>query len=94
MNEDSVANRDWSIDLYAKTATHHSTGLVIRFTSALDGSGAMTADLVNPERLGGVGDDILRNLPLVAWQVYAECAEQALAKEWDETNNFVRASFS
>ncbi|HAT49311.1 MAG: hypothetical protein HQL07_17085 [Nitrospirae bacterium] len=72
---------DWDIDLLGKTATHLPTGLTIRFAAALDGSGAMTADLVNPERLEGVGDEILRELPYRAWQVYAECSERALAVE-------------
>lgn len=72
---------DWCIDLLAKTATHLATGLIIRFTAALDGSGAMSADLLNPERLPGIEDSIIMELPLQAWQVYADHAERALTRE-------------
>ncbi|MBF0414852.1 MAG: hypothetical protein HQL77_02985 [Magnetococcales bacterium] len=76
-----VDENDWHIDLFSKTATHRPTGLAIRFTAALDGSGAMTADLLNPERLRDIEEEAIMNLPLQAWQVYAEHAERALAQE-------------
>ncbi|MBF0421710.1 MAG: hypothetical protein HQL73_01820 [Magnetococcales bacterium] len=78
---DTVANLEWQIDLLAKTATHLPTRLTIRFAAAMDGSGAMTADLINPEELVGVDDKILIDLPLRAWRAFAECTEEALAHE-------------
>ncbi|MBF0148040.1 MAG: hypothetical protein HQL84_17785 [Magnetococcales bacterium] len=84
MNQVLINDEDWKLDLLARTATHTPTGLIIRFISALDGSGAMTVDLVNPERLSGIPDELLMNLPLEAWRVYARHVEHALACEWEE----------
>jgi len=84
VSENCLDEGDWKIDLFAKTAAHVPTGLIIRFAPAMDGSGAMTVDLVNPEQLEGVADDVLVDLPLAAWQVYAECSERALGQEGDQ----------
>ncbi|MBF0107755.1 MAG: hypothetical protein HQL76_01075 [Magnetococcales bacterium] len=73
---------EWRVDLVGRTATHLPSGLVLRFISALDGSGAMTVDLANPERLAAVADDRIMELPMAAWRVYARHSEEALAGEW------------
>ncbi len=72
----------WSIHLEERTITHRPSGLIIRFRGATDGSGAMQAELVNPERLPkqATREDIeqFSRLPHNAWQVYAEASERAL----------------
>ncbi|MBF0193324.1 MAG: hypothetical protein HQL71_02155 [Magnetococcales bacterium] len=64
--------------------THLPTGLIIGFRSATDGSGAMRAELLNPEILPKQAskEEIARlsQLPIEAWQVYAHASEIALAK--------------
>ncbi|MBF0447344.1 MAG: hypothetical protein HQL67_04000 [Magnetococcales bacterium] len=66
-----------------RTITHRPTGLIIRFVAARDGSGAMQAQLVNPEALPEQASpaqiEQLSQLPLQAWQHYAEASEQALS---------------
>jgi hypothetical protein len=74
----------WDINLLGRSITHIPTGLIIRFRAATDGSGAMQADLVNPEilpeRATKEAIEGFSQLPFEAWQVYAEASEVALAK--------------
>jgi hypothetical protein len=79
-----MTDSQWNIHLEGRTITHRPTGLTIRFKSATDGSGAMRAELVNPDILPEEASqaeiDRLAQLPREAWQVYAEASERALAQ--------------
>lgn len=70
----------WTIDLHKKKLTHRPTGLIIQFSHAMDGSGAMLADLLNPEDLpANISREEaakLANLPNEAWKAYAEAAQK------------------
>lgn len=69
----------WEIDLENRRVLHRPSGLIVRFIHALDGSGAMQADLVNPEALPATLSQEaltqLKQLPVAAWHAYAEAAE-------------------
>lgn len=73
---------NWKIDLENRRITHRPSGLIIQFAHALDGSGAMQADLLNPEVLPVTisREELsrLEKLPMIAWQVYAAAADAAL----------------
>lgn len=77
-----ISDALWAIHLEGRTITHRPTGLIIRFQAATDGSGAMRAELVNPEKLPEQAHpeeiERLARLPEEAWQVYAEASERAL----------------
>jgi hypothetical protein len=74
----------WKLNLEGRTITHRPTGLIISFKGATDGSGAMRAELANPEILPEKANkeeiERLSQLPFEAWQVYAKASEEALAK--------------
>ena len=78
------ADKTWTVHLEEQTVTHEPTGLIIRFTPARDGSGAMQADAVNPDVLPSAKNretlETLKALPGQAWQAYAEAAEAAFKK--------------
>ena len=74
--------RNWKIDLENRRVTHRPSGLMIHFSPALDGRGAMQADLLNPEALPATMSQEersrLHKLPMAAWEVYAKAVEVAL----------------
>ena len=82
IREKKMQDSEWKINLVGRTITHQPTGLVIRFKAATDGSGAMRAELVNPEVLPeqATKEEIerLSRLPQDGWQIYAEASERAL----------------
>lgn len=77
-----MSESDWNINLEGRTITHKASGLIIRFKAATDGSGAMRAELVNPELLPkrATESEIAQfaRLPQDAWQIYAHASEVAL----------------
>ena len=80
-----MPDRAWICDPLNRTATHRDSGLIIRFTPATDGSGAMSAIPQNPEVLPPVTSraqaEALAALPLQAWAAYAAATEAAWAAE-------------